>query len=134
LTINLFDMNVSDESVTWFLRRYMDVLSGPRYRRDGLGVWNGQRQYSVLLREDPNGYQGFLHPPAKCRVGGVNGYILYSGQPPFCRKCQKYGHSDQNCEELRCFNCGEKGHFSYDCKNSKKCHNCGDASHVKRDC
>lgn len=57
LTINMFDMNMEDEEVESFLRNHVIIISTARYRRDRFRVWNGQRQYQVLLNEDPAGFQ-----------------------------------------------------------------------------
>ncbi|MGH0148432.1 UNVERIFIED_CONTAM: hypothetical protein FKN15_017726 [Acipenser sinensis] len=35
---------------------------------------------------------------------------------------------------MKCYNCGERGHFSFECKNLKSCRVCGDAGHLQRDC
>lgn len=39
--VNMFDMNLPDQSVGRFLERYARVVSGPRYRRDIYGFWTG---------------------------------------------------------------------------------------------
>ncbi|MGH0184587.1 UNVERIFIED_CONTAM: hypothetical protein FKN15_015466 [Acipenser sinensis] len=94
ITLNMFDMNIPDVAVDLFLVDYVEIVSGPRYRRDRFGVWNGQRQYEVLLREDENGFEGFFHPPATFRIGRVKGYMVYSRQPQICRVCDEEGHSE----------------------------------------
>ncbi|MGH0173785.1 UNVERIFIED_CONTAM: hypothetical protein FKN15_066381 [Acipenser sinensis] len=113
ITLNMFDMNVPDVEVDLFLVDYVEILSGPRYRRDRFGVWNGQRQYEVLLKEDENGFEGFLHPPTTFRIGRVKGYMVYSRQPQICRVCDEEGHSEFRCEKRKCLNCKECGSTSH---------------------
>ena len=38
---------------------------------------------------------------------------------------------------IRCYNCGQMGHISYDCQSPqvrKTCFSCGNAGHLSRDC
>ncbi|MGH0145675.1 UNVERIFIED_CONTAM: hypothetical protein FKN15_006045 [Acipenser sinensis] len=148
ITLNMFDMNIPDVAVDLFLVNYVEIVSGPRYRRDRFfvwngqrryrrdrfGVWNGQRQYEVLLREDENGFEGFFHPPATFRIGRVKGYMVYSRQPQICRVCDEEGHSEFRCEKRKCLNCKELGHFAQACPKPKACNECGSTSHLFRAC
>ncbi|MGH0131988.1 UNVERIFIED_CONTAM: hypothetical protein FKN15_078290 [Acipenser sinensis] len=134
LTINMFDMNMSSVQVELFLSRYVKILSPAIYRRDRFGIWNGQRQYHVLLKEDEEGFQGLVHPPAYFKIEGVKGYILYSGQPWFCRRCQEFGHPESTCTRMKCLNCNEMGHFSSNCPKPKTCNKCGATDHLFRNC
>ncbi|KAJ8335370.1 hypothetical protein SKAU_G00387120 [Synaphobranchus kaupii] len=102
--VNMFDMNLPDEFICRFLERYARVVSGPRYRRDAYGFWNGHRVFDVLLRESDHGFEGFLHPPALCMVEGVKGHVMCSRQPPFCRRCMEVGHNNAECESVVCHN------------------------------
>ncbi|MGH0172012.1 UNVERIFIED_CONTAM: hypothetical protein FKN15_062511 [Acipenser sinensis] len=134
ITLNMFDMNIPDVAVDLFLVDYVEIVSGPRYRRDRFGVWNGQRQYEVLLKEDENGFEGFFHPPATFRIGRVKGYMVYSRQPQICRVCDEEGHSEFRCEKRKCLNCKELGHFAQACPKPKACNECGSTSHLFRAC
>ncbi|MGH0191411.1 UNVERIFIED_CONTAM: hypothetical protein FKN15_063594 [Acipenser sinensis] len=127
LTINMFDMNMEDEEVESFLRNHVRIISTARYRRDRFGVWNGQRQYQVLLNEDPAGFHGYHHPPASFKIAGVRGYIVYSGQPQYCRRCQEFGHLEYQCN-IRCLNCKDPGHAASECPKPKACKECGATS------
>ncbi|KAJ8335387.1 hypothetical protein SKAU_G00387290 [Synaphobranchus kaupii] len=99
--INMFDMNLPAESVTRFLAKYARVVRGPKYRRDAFGFWNGHRVYEVLLQESDHEFQGYLHPPALCQIEGVKGHVMYSWQPPFCRRCME-DHLIRACPEHQC--------------------------------
>ncbi|MGH0175740.1 UNVERIFIED_CONTAM: hypothetical protein FKN15_071351 [Acipenser sinensis] len=39
ITLNMFDMNIPDVAVDLFLVDYVEIVSGPRYRRDRFGVF-----------------------------------------------------------------------------------------------
>uniref|UniRef100_A0A8C1QTQ9 CCHC-type domain-containing protein n=1 Tax=Cyprinus carpio TaxID=7962 RepID=A0A8C1QTQ9_CYPCA len=62
------------------------------------------------------------------------GYLFYSRQPPFCRRCRRYGHNDGGCEEQRCLQCAQLGHIAKECTVPKSCHSCGSLDHLMRDC
>ena len=64
-----------------FLPRYGKVLSGARYLRDDDGIWTGKRQFRFLLNEDPDGFNGLVHPPAYIAIEPDRGYLFYSRQP-----------------------------------------------------
>ncbi|MGH0173738.1 UNVERIFIED_CONTAM: hypothetical protein FKN15_066396 [Acipenser sinensis] len=67
----------------------------------------------MLLKEDENGFEGFLHPPTTFRIGRVKGYMVYSRQPQICRVCDEEGHSEFRCEKRKCLNCKECGSTSH---------------------
>ncbi|KAJ8335377.1 hypothetical protein SKAU_G00387190 [Synaphobranchus kaupii] len=62
------------------------------------------------------------------------GYCLYSGQPPFCRKCRAQGHWEQVCGPQRCRVCKEEGHVAKNFPIPKTCHGCGETGHLIRSC
>ena len=132
--INMFDMNLPDEAVSRFLERYARVVAGPKYRRDAFGFWTGQRVYEVLLRESDHGFEGYLHPPALCTVEGVRGYVVYSRQPPFCRRCMEVGHTGEDCKRVVCHNCRQRGHIAVECTEPRTCNICGSKGHLMRSC
>uniref|UniRef100_A0A9J7ZNB8 CCHC-type domain-containing protein n=1 Tax=Cyprinus carpio carpio TaxID=630221 RepID=A0A9J7ZNB8_CYPCA len=86
-----------------------------------------------LLRTE-NGLEGLMHPPAQFNIGADKGYLFYSRQPPFCRRCRRYGHNDGGCEEQRCLQCAQLGHIAKECTVPKSCHSCGSLDHLMRDC
>ncbi|CAB1340593.1 unnamed protein product [Coregonus sp. 'balchen'] len=123
-----------EEEVRAFLGRYMDNVSSARLLKDTLGFWNGRRSFLALLKEDPGGLGGYLHPPVLFSLGADRGPLFYARQPPFCRRCMKYGHNFASCGGRKCRVCGSGAHEAKDCDESKKCHGRGSSAHVWRDC
>lgn len=130
----MYNPYVTDETLMAFLARYAEVLTPARYVRDSLGLWTGKRQFQVLLRTEENGLEGLMHPPAQFNIGADKGYLFYSRQPPFCRRCRRYGHNDGGCKEQRCLRCAKLGHTAKECSVPKTCHSCGSSDHLMREC
>ncbi|CAB1334198.1 unnamed protein product [Coregonus sp. 'balchen'] len=122
ITVNMYNPHVKDEEVRVFMGRYMDNVSSARLLKDFLGFWNGRRSFQALLREDPKGLGGYLHPPALFSLGADRGTLFYAHQPPFCRRCMAYGHNFASCGAKKCRVCGSEAHEARDCDESKKCH------------
>lgn len=134
INIHMYNPHVTDMAVAAFLGRYCEVTSGARYVKDSLGFWNGRRQFQVLLREDPGGFEGFLHPPAVFSLGSDRGMLFYARQPPFCRKCREYGHGTASCGLVKCRFCMSEEHEAKNCTAPKECHGCGSKQHLFREC
>uniref|UniRef100_A0A8C7W286 CCHC-type domain-containing protein n=1 Tax=Oncorhynchus mykiss TaxID=8022 RepID=A0A8C7W286_ONCMY len=134
VTVTMYNPHVKDDEVRAFLGRYLDSISSARYQKDSLGFWNGRRCFQVLLREDPKGLDGYLHPPAMFSLGADRGTLHYARQPPFCRRCMAYGHALASCSTRRCRYCGSGEHEARDCAEPKACHGCGSVAHLWRDC
>uniref|UniRef100_A0A8K9UK27 CCHC-type domain-containing protein n=1 Tax=Oncorhynchus mykiss TaxID=8022 RepID=A0A8K9UK27_ONCMY len=134
VTVTMYNPHVKEEEVRTFLGRYMDSISSGRLLKDSLGFWTGRRCFQALLREDPKGLDGFLHPPAMFSLGADRGTLNYARQPPFCRRCMAYGHTLASCGARRCRFCGSEEHEAGDCVEPKKCHGCGSVAHLWRDC
>uniref|UniRef100_A0A8C7HUP0 CCHC-type domain-containing protein n=1 Tax=Oncorhynchus kisutch TaxID=8019 RepID=A0A8C7HUP0_ONCKI len=134
VTVNIYNPYVKDEEVRAFLGRYMDNVSSARHLKDSLGFWNGRRGFQALLREDPKGHGGYLHPPAMFSLGADRGTLFYARQPPFCRRCMAYGHIFASCSTGKCRFCGSEEHEARDCDKPKACHGCGSSAHLWRGC
>ncbi|XP_052449391.1 uncharacterized protein LOC128011245 [Carassius gibelio] len=134
ITVHMYNPYVTDEALVAFLAKFAEVLTPARYVRDSVGLWTGKRQFQVLLRTEKNGLEGLMHPPAQFNIGADKGYLFYSRQPPFCRRCRRYGHNDGGCEEQRCLQCAQLGHIAKECTVPKSCHSCGSLDHLMRDC
>uniref|UniRef100_A0A8K9WZG7 CCHC-type domain-containing protein n=1 Tax=Oncorhynchus mykiss TaxID=8022 RepID=A0A8K9WZG7_ONCMY len=134
INIHMYNPHVTVMAVAAFLGRYCEVTSGARYVKDSLGFWNGRRQFQVLLREDPGGFEGFLHPPAVFTIGADRGMLFYARQPPFCRKCREYGHGTASCGLVKCRICMSEEHEAKNCTAPKECHGCGSKQHLFREC
>lgn len=134
VTVHMFNPYANDWDIKVFLEKYCDVMDDAVLQRDQLGIWNGKRQFKVLLRQDPKGYDGYKHPPANFSIGPNRGYLFYSGQPQYCRKCMSFGHTEVRCNKVRCRNCEGMGHETKDCLVTKKCNVCGSEEHLFRQC
>ncbi|KAJ8335374.1 hypothetical protein SKAU_G00387160 [Synaphobranchus kaupii] len=134
VTTHVYNPYVADEVIRVFLSRYGEVMPGTRLIRDGYGIWMAKRQYRMRLKDDPRGHDGLVHPPAYFSIGADRGYLFYSGQPSFCRQCQKFGHTAGNCAQGTCRNCGQQGHNAVACPKPKRCHGCGKEGHLFREC
>nr|XP_014038389.1 unnamed protein product [Salmo salar] len=134
VTINMYNPHVKEEDVRAFLGRFMDGISSARLLKDTLGFWTGRRSYQALLREDPKGLGGYLHPPAMFSLGADRGTLYYARQPPFCRRCMAYGHILASCSTKKCRYCGSAEHGAGDCDAPKACHGCGMLTHLWREC
>jgi len=134
ITLHMFNPYVTDEALTTFLANYAEVLTPARYLKDGVGLWTGKRQFQVLLKTNESGFEGLMHPPAYFNIGADKGFLFYSRQPPFCRRCRRYGHDDGRCGEERCRRCSKLGHTAKECSMPKTCHSCGSLDHLMKDC
>nr|XP_046188006.1 uncharacterized protein LOC124016475 [Oncorhynchus gorbuscha] len=134
VTVNISNPYVKDKEVRAFLGRYMDDISSARHLKDSLGFWNGRRDFQALLREDPKGLGGYLHPPAMFSLGADRGTLFYARQPPFCRSCMAYGHILASCSTRKCRFCGSGEHEAKDCDELKACHGCGSSAHLWQEC
>lgn len=134
ITTLVYNLHVPEESVTAFLGRFAEVLTAGKPEVDSNGFWTGKRQYQVVLKPEPGGWEGLAHPPAFFSIGADRGYCYYSRQPPWCRRCRQSGHADGACGGSGCRICGEEGHQAKDCRKARKCHACASEEHLARDC
>ena len=135
ITVFTYNPYVSDRQIEEFLDTY-GVVKSPVRKLTGPGkpYWDGRRQVLVELAADPEGLDGLWHPPAYFTLGADRGYLLYSRQPPSCRRCRVSGHTEASCEGLVCRRCGVVGHIARVCPAPKACHGCGSTRHLRRDC
>uniref|UniRef100_A0A8B9HZ66 Phorbol-ester/DAG-type domain-containing protein n=1 Tax=Astyanax mexicanus TaxID=7994 RepID=A0A8B9HZ66_ASTMX len=83
---------------------------------------------------DPAGPGGLLHPPGSFTIGPHHGFLHYSGQPLYCRRCGGLGHTKEACDGRRCRTCGPEEHSTADCGAPKACSLCGSSAHLFRAC
>lgn len=134
MTVHMYNPWVTEETIRYFLGRYVTVFPGVRIIKDGLGIWTGKRQFHIKLEGDLTSEDGYRHPPAVFSIGADRGLLVYLGQPQSCRKCGGHGHMMDNCDQVRCRNCGSMGHATRDCSKPKRCHLCDSDSQMARDC
>jgi len=63
ITVHMYNPWVSEETIRYFLGRYVTVLPGVKEIKDALGIWTGKRPFRVQLKEDTKGLDGSVHPP-----------------------------------------------------------------------
>lgn len=134
VTLHMFNPFVTDLALAQFLGQYGEVVTAARYVKDPMGFWTGRRQFQVLLSSDPQGPDGLRHPPAFFSLGGDRGFLFYTRQPAFCRRCRKSGHTEAGCTGVCCRFCGQVGHEAKECTAPKACHGCGGLDHLYRSC
>ena len=134
ITIHIYNPWVTEEAIGYFLSKHVTVISGMREIMDSLDVWTGKRQFRVRLKDNPDGCDGFHHPPASFTIGTNRGYLYYPGQPLYCRKCTDFGHTAESCTQVRCRNCKGLGHTMGTCDRPKKCNLCGSEGHLFKHC
>ena len=134
ITVHMYNPYVTREQIVAFLSFYGEVFPGSRRLNDPLGFWTGRTQFHVLLKEDPSGIDGMKHPPAFFSLAADRGFLFYSRQPPFCRKCKQHGHSEGACGFVWCNVCKCYGHETRECPFPKACSGCGRMGHLIKDC
>ncbi|MBN3312424.1 ZCHC3 protein, partial [Atractosteus spatula] len=134
ITVHTYNPYVPTELITAFLWRCVTVAGQPTEIRDSLGIWYGKSQFRVLLREDPEGVDGFQQPPARFNIGSDRGYLYYPRMLDFCKKCRQSGHKENTCDIVRCHNCNKDGHLAKNCQAAKTCDGCGAEGHLLRQC
>ena len=132
--VHMYNPFVTAEEIKGFLSKYGEVISSPRKIIDLMGFWTGRTSFQMLLKMDPAGFDGLVHPPAFFNIGADRGFCFYSRQPQFCRRCRKHGHTEGACVQVACRFCNEAGHEAKDCPSPKACHRCGTIGHLYRDC
>ena len=100
---------------------------------------SGQRFQGRMIGRNRN--QGFRRqniPPARSSTTFVGSVQSKFFRPPMadCKQCgRKYG--GQCKVNMECYRCGQKGHYSKDCRVESPgvtCHNCGKVGHIAKNC
>lgn len=108
VTITFRAMNVLEKDVGIWLEQHCKVLMPPRkqlHERRGL--------YKAIIALHRDNRRNFKHLPKYVFLGNDRGVIHYSGQPPACYQCGRYGGISQNCNTPLCEACGKHGHGSW---------------------
>ncbi|KAJ8335394.1 hypothetical protein SKAU_G00387360 [Synaphobranchus kaupii] len=83
--------------------------------------------------KDPQGVEGFAHPPGSFAIEPDRGYLFYPGQPVYCRRCGSFGHLKESCTVERCKHCSSETR-DHKTKDPKQCSQCGSTNHLFRAC
>lgn len=134
-SVRMYNPFVEPHRIEGFFDRFCDIQPGSHQkRRDDLGIWTGLWQFRMFLRPDPEGVDGYRHPPASFSIGGNRGYCFYARQPKYCRRCLSFGHLAEGCSITRCHSCRQEGHLAKDCPKARSCTVCGSAEHTAEQC
>lgn len=67
----------------------------------------------------------------RIKIGWTHSRVIELVRPACCRKCQRFGHKEQDCtgegppQDKRCFKCGKNEHLAKECQSEAKCYVCG---------
>lgn len=128
VTVLHVPQELDDSIVRFVLGRYGKILGGRHLthkHKDFPGVFNGKRQYKIVLKKDI---------PSSVKLGGRHCWVRYQGQTLTCLKCGETGHLAAVCDKKRCFNCQEIGHVEKMCKKPIICNTCNKEGHAYKDC
>ena len=106
---------------------HLSNYKGLSFRRDyfSSGIQNGIRMARMRLRRSI---------PSTVLVAGEVVRVWYPGKPKTCRRCGGLGHLMSACKSIRCINCQEPGHNSWDCPSPRLCSVCLASDHPCGDC
>ncbi|KAL8133741.1 hypothetical protein AgCh_008979 [Apium graveolens] len=108
--------------------------SGPAKSESGIASRKFQRWFGKNKNKK---FKGQNFPQVKPDTTSVNSAPTRMSKPVVdCKTCGKK-HSGQCRENVNCFKCGQKGHYSTECKSEIQgvtCFSCGKVGHIARNC
>uniref|UniRef100_A0A3B1JLL1 CCHC-type domain-containing protein n=1 Tax=Astyanax mexicanus TaxID=7994 RepID=A0A3B1JLL1_ASTMX len=101
IIVKFWTGRICDEDVEVYLKRYCEILKPVIKPVDNLGLWYGVRKYT----------------------------INYPRQITTCFVCNSEDHQAKECQQIKCWQCGDLGHKSKHCTNISLCSLCGEYGH-----
>ncbi|XP_056409655.1 uncharacterized protein LOC130331210 isoform X2 [Hyla sarda] len=133
LVIKMYSPYVKEDEIVVFLRNFCKKIINRGKVMNECGIWSSKWKFLVEFKEDLLLPGRKVMPPARFKLGNVNGDVFFPGMPNFCRACRRYGH-DKNVCESTCTNCGSTEHSSRECTKEKKCSLCYRVDHLYASC
>ena len=125
--LNIYDAphELNDEALEVRLQKYCTIVATRRGKLSKSSCYNGIRHYRVRVKEPL---------PSYLRFGKFLVRLSHDGQQHICRRCNRAGHFESECQNVVCFNCDELGHQSRDCGENIRCCICKSEDHLARRC
>lgn len=127
IVVKFWTGRVADEDVEQYLFRYCVLLQPAEKLLDQFGMWYGVRRYRVKLRRNQSGE--LIQIPNTIMMGPYTGKISYTGQIQRSYICNSKEHQVKDCDQIKCWKCGQLGHKGKACTNEEVCGLCGEQNH-----
>ncbi|CAJ0928434.1 unnamed protein product [Ranitomeya imitator] len=130
--IKMYSPFVEEEDIITFLSFFCKSVVPKGKILNEFGFWTSKWRFLVQFKVDSQGE--LFYPPARFKIGSINGDFFFNGLPICCRICGRYGHGKDACPGDVCGFCKKSDHVSKDCKNRMRCNLCFDSTHVFKNC
>lgn len=118
LTVHIYNPFITKDEIQAFLQPFCEKITFVGDCKNSFGLWNGKRRFKVIFSKDPDEEGGVRRPPPIIYIKRCRGYLFYAGMPPFCKKCKKNGHQEDDCHP--CPRCVNRNHKEEDCPERQR--------------
>lgn len=132
MTVKMYILYVPEGEIMCMLSRYCEDVKPIGKVLNQYGLWTMKRRFLVDLKMDAKG--DLMLPPARFKIGTVNGDLFFGRMPPFCRKFRRYSHETGDCLTVWCSSCEQEGHVAANCPGGKKFNLCRSTGHMHASC